>query len=260
MRQPPPMRLAPLARWSRRMAIVAGVVALLAIAAIRLGMVTTAEALAMVGAAVAIALTAVLLAGAGFVRIWRAGERGVAPGLVGLVLGLAVLAYPGWLAVSAIENPPINDISTDVETAPVFSDRDSAVYERGGYRPAAYQTIFAPVQRAVHPAVQPLVIDLAPEEAFSAAEKAFTDLGIRITESLPPGEDSATPAILEGVARSPLLRLTDDVVIRIQPLPGDLTRIDIRSASRIGRHDLGVNAARVLRLLDDITAFAENRG
>jgi len=32
----------------------------------------------------------------------------------------------------------------------------------------------------------------------------------------------------------------------------DGTRIDVRSASRYGRHDLGTNAARVRKLIDDI--------
>jgi Protein of unknown function (DUF1499) len=40
-------------------------------------------------------------------------------------------------------------------------------------------------------------------------------------------------------------------VVRVRPT-GDGTRIDVRSASRYGRHDLGTNAARVRSLIDDI--------
>jgi hypothetical protein len=43
----------------------------------------------------------------------------------------------------------------------------------------------------------------------------------------------------------------DDVVIRIAPL-GQGTRIDMRSASRFGNHDLGANASRVRSLLEDL--------
>jgi uncharacterized protein (DUF1499 family) len=43
----------------------------------------------------------------------------------------------------------------------------------------------------------------------------------------------------------------DDVVIRITPI-GQGTRVDVRSASRFGAHDLGANASRIRSLLEDI--------
>ena len=53
------------------------------------------------------------------------------------------------------------------------------------------------------------------------------------------------------MARTPILGFRDDVVVRIRATP-DGARIDVRSASRYGRHDLGTNAARVRALLSDI--------
>ena len=41
------------------------------------------------------------------------------------------------------------------------------------------------------------------------------------------------------------------MVVRVRPAP-DGARIDYRSASRYGRHDLGGNAARVRALMDDV--------
>jgi hypothetical protein len=43
----------------------------------------------------------------------------------------------------------------------------------------------------------------------------------------------------------------DDVVIRVMPL-GQGTRIDMRSASRVGTHDFGANASRIRSLFEDI--------
>ena len=43
----------------------------------------------------------------------------------------------------------------------------------------------------------------------------------------------------------------DDVVVRVRA-DGDGSRIDVRSSSRYGSFDFGANAARVLRLIDDI--------
>jgi len=57
--------------------------------------------------------------------------------------------------------------------------------------------------------------------------------------------------IIEAVARTPILGFRDDVIVRIRPTI-DGARIDIRSASRYGRHDLGTNAKRVRGLIDDI--------
>jgi hypothetical protein len=44
----------------------------------------------------------------------------------------------------------------------------------------------------------------------------------------------------------------EDVVIRVRAAQGGGTRIDIRSASRYGPHDIGANAARVTSLIEDI--------
>ena len=64
-----------------------------------------------------------------------------------------------------------------------------------------------------------------------------------------------TPArrdgVIEAVARTPIMGFRDDVVIRVRR-DGDGARVDVRSASRYGRHDFGTNAARIRSLLEDI--------
>jgi len=57
--------------------------------------------------------------------------------------------------------------------------------------------------------------------------------------------------VIEAVARTPIMGFRDDVVIRISPL-GQGARVDMRSASRFGDHDLGSNASRIRSLLEDI--------
>jgi Protein of unknown function (DUF1499) len=49
----------------------------------------------------------------------------------------------------------------------------------------------------------------------------------------------------------------DDVVVRIRPAR-EGARVDVRSASRYGRSDLGVNAARIRALIEDIDDVAGN--
>ena len=59
------------------------------------------------------------------------------------------------------------------------------------------------------------------------------------------------------MARTEVMGLPEDVTIRILP-DGDGARIDIRSASRYFDSDLGSNAARIARLIEDINEAAEH--
>ncbi len=49
---------------------------------------------------------------------------------------------------------------------------------------------------------------------------------------------------IEAIATTRLLRFKDDVVLRLRA-DGDGARLDMRSASRIGRCDLGANEKRI---------------
>jgi hypothetical protein len=44
---------------------------------------------------------------------------------------------------------------------------------------------------------------------------------------------------------------SEDIAVRVVP-DGDGSRVDLRSSSRYFEHDLGSNAARLTRLIDDI--------
>jgi hypothetical protein len=63
----------------------------------------------------------------------------------------------------------------------------------------------------------------------------------------PPRRDG----VIEAVARTAIMGFRDDVAVRVRR-EDDGSRIDVRSASRYGRHDFGANASRVKSLLDDI--------
>src|SRR3979490_733013 len=56
---------------------------------------------------------------------------------------------------------------------------------------------------------------------------------------------------IEAVARTPIMGFREDVSIRVTP-DGEGSRVDIRSSSRYFESDLGSNAARVAKLIDDI--------
>ena len=58
------------------------------------------------------------------------------------------------------------------------------------------------------------------------------------------------------MARTPIMGFREDVSIRVTP-DGEGSRVDIRSSSRYFESDLGSNASRVTKLIEDINTVAE---
>jgi uncharacterized protein (DUF1499 family) len=59
---------------------------------------------------------------------------------------------------------------------------------------------------------------------------------------------------LEATDRSALFRFKDDIVLRVRPTDtGEGSIVDMRSVSRVGVSDLGVNAKRVRSFLADLS-------
>ena len=61
-------------------------------------------------------------------------------------------------------------------------------------------------------------------------------------------------------ARTFLWRFTDDVEVRVSLDDHGLTRVDLRSSSRIGGTDLGTNARRIARFLHALDRRLRSRG
>ena len=72
-----------------------------------------------------------------------------------------------------------------------------------------------------------------------------------VVEPAVPEPPAVEGALLQAMARTLLFQFVDDVVVRLEETP-DGTRVDMRSASRIGEHDLGQNARRIRRFFADL--------
>jgi uncharacterized protein (DUF1499 family) len=177
---------------------------------------------AMVGLAVGLAALYRTRAGAGL------GGRGFA--WTGVGSGLAAVAILVLALRPGADLPAINDITTDLEDPPLFSttDRDTSY-------PAER---FAPQQRVAYPDLEPIRISSAPDRALVLASETAESLDWEII--------SVDPAAghLEARAVSLIFRFVDDVVVRVRPTAVGAV-IDVRSKSRDGRGDLGVNARRI---------------
>ena len=242
-----------LGAWSGRLGLFALAVAALSVIILRSGLLEIVPALATFAAALIFAALAILLAFASFVTIWRQGLSGLGYSLLGLLLGLLLLAYPGYLGYRASKLPAINDITTDPANPPRF-DVLARLRPRGriDYPGAA----IAGRQRAAYPDVAPLQLALPPKAAYDIALALATKRKWLLVDTRPP-VPGRLDGTIEAVARTPIMGFRDDVVIRIRPL-GQGARVDARSASRYGTHDFGVNAARLRALLEEIDEAAGN--
>jgi uncharacterized protein (DUF1499 family) len=202
------------------------------------------------GAALALAALAILVAIAAFVMLWINGGPGIGAAISGAVISVALLGYPGYLAYLAYTLPPIKDITTDPIDPPRFE-------EVARLRPAntsAYPGLAtAELQKDAYPDVEPLLVKVTPMVAYNAAMKIIDKRKWRVFDARPP--QPGREGHIEAIARSPIMGLRDDVVVRIRPAR-DGARVDARSASRYGYTDFGANAARVEALLDDIDDLA----
>ncbi|MFY9656359.1 MAG: DUF1499 domain-containing protein [Methylocystis sp.] len=249
-RQLPPEPLSQAALWSRRLGLFAAVVAGLAVVLLRLHVLDPVAALTTLGAAVAIALGALLLFVAACVTIWRSGARGLGIALGGLFFIAATLAYPSYLAFQALRLPKLADVSTDITDPPDFSRSAAALTARGGVAHPNPSPEARAGQRAAYPDVEPIVLDIDVDDAIPLVLRSASARGWRLVDQRAPSPRTGE-AHLDFLDASRILAFEVDVTVRLRPLPGQ-TRIDVRSASRYGRHDFGANAHRIQAFADEL--------
>jgi uncharacterized protein (DUF1499 family) len=249
-----------LAIWARRFAGFSLPVVALAIVIERAGVLEIVPGLATFAAALAMAFIAVLLALASLIGIWRHGIEGLGAAMTALAIGLALLAYPSFLAVRAYRLPMIADITTDPIDPPRFETIGRLRTRQAN--PIAYAGLYAAEQqKAAYPDIAPLDTDASAQSAYDAVMAVITKRRwqvINTRKPMPPERGQpARDGFIEAVARTPIMGFRDDIAVRIRPV-GQGARVDVRSASRYGRHDFGTNATRVRALISDIDDLAGN--
>jgi uncharacterized protein (DUF1499 family) len=166
------------------------------------------------------------------------GRGGLVAVLLGLALSAAILYFPLSWSLTRGKFPPLHDITTDPADPPAFAAVLPARQAESG-NSTAYDQKEAALQKQFFPDIAPLTTPLAPAKAFAYAHSAARAMpGWRII-----AEDPAAGRI-EASQSSRWFGFTDDIVIRIVAAEGG-SRIDVRSESRQGRGDFGVNATRV---------------
>ena len=162
------------------------------------------------------------------------------------------LALAASLVVSAISvngmtsmgGPPIHDISTDTGNPPEFIAVVPLREAAGAANPAQYAgTDTAAAQAQAYPDLKTIVVALPASEVFPKVENAARAMGWEIVAVVPD------EGRIEATATTAWIGFKDDVVIRVAAA-GAETRIDVRSKSRVGRGDAGMNARRIREFRD----------
>jgi hypothetical protein len=120
------------------------------------------------------------------------------------------------------------------------------------------------------PSPDPRSYDAPVHTVFAAGRALVLDRGWRIAHEVPPAPIPEPPtaappppanvppppapdATIEAVAPTLIFAFPDRIVLRFRP-DGGGTRVDMRSASAVGAHDLGQNARRIRAFFADLDA------
>ena len=247
-----------LATWSRNLAIFSVVAVVVSIIIVRFGFLEMKPALATFFGALACAGLSILVGLAAFAAIWQNGSRGMSRILLALLLDAVILAYPAYLGLQYRKLPPIYDITTDPIDPPRF-EALARLRTGDGTNPAVYAGLYsAEQQRLAYPNIETVELEVPVQRAYDVTLALVTRRKGLVIDERPPQPPRRIGRI-EAVARTPIMGFREDLSIRVTA-DGEDSRVDIRSASRYFDADLGSNAARVSKLIDDINTAVENAG
>ncbi len=160
--------------------------------------------------------------------------------VVGTILGALTILPVVLIVLTSPKVPPINDITTDFTNPPEFSNAQQLNANRG--RDMKYDKAkYADRQLQGYGPLPPLKMPEPPDDAFKAVQRAASQMPtwtITVT-------DPATRTI-EGYSTSSLFHFNDDFIIQVRPGDGSGSLLEMRSKSRDGIGDQGVNHKRIM--------------
>lgn len=234
--------------WSRRVAVFSLLLLLVAVAVHWFGLIDTEAFLSVLLVVLGIALFALLLAAAGFQRVWYSGDRGGGDLTFGILIAAIVLSPFAVGAYRAVAYPPLVDVSTDFDDPPRMP---VAMALRGPgmnaiVPPDATQKA---LQTKAYPDVTGRRYGVSVEQIAAAIEMLLQQRGWEVVTPEPTAD--TIEFSFEAVAQLPILALPYDIALRITD-EGNATYVDMRSSARYGPRDLGVNAALILSFLKEL--------
>ena len=170
---------------------------------------------------------------------------------IAMAISLVPMMFVVPQMLKAQSVPGIHDISTDTDNPPEFSVLVTARSETDNdliYEDETVEGQTAELQMAAYPNVKTAQSDLSIEDAINRAANILQNQGLEVANVDP------VQGIVEATATTAWFGFKDDVVVRATASDGG-TLIDVRSVSRVGRSDIGANAARIEEFLAAFTAI-----
>ena len=273
---------------SRKIAVAALLLFVLATVGHRFGPLRTPDFVALMLLSAAIAGIAVPLALMGLMRLWQKGAEGGVASAQALLYAAVPIAVVGIGAFAYLTQPALYEVTTDIEDPPTFvaaadydqewlagrapvtvAGRRSQTAAYPGLTGRRYEGALDRVMEGVEAAALSARIVLLKQEGEEPElDEAEEEITVPVPQNVPvplqrPGErplprdlasveETVRPAedlLVQGETRTLALGLPFDVVIRLRE-DEETTSVDIRVASRYGAHDLGMSAAIAEDFLD----------
>jgi hypothetical protein len=174
--------------------------------------------------------------------------------LVALVVALGFVLYLGNLVRTAKSVPAIHDVTTNLDDLPAFTrlkvraDNLEKIPDEGKpeLKALAPEERWKALHRAHYGDLKTVRLASPPAETVRRAAALARDRGWDVATV------DAAAGTVEATETSRFFRFKDDVVVRVRPAPGGGSLVDMRSISRVGGSDVGVNAKRVRSFLADL--------
>ena len=167
--------------------------------------------------------------------------------IMALLLSTIAIAIPLSMLNKGKSVPPIHDISTDLVNPPEFVA--IAPLRADAPNPVEYAGVeVATQQRAAYPELQTLNYPQSKSELVEATKQAIDHLGWQLVNI------DADQGIIEATDRTMWFGFKDDVIVRITD-NGSERLVDIRSKSRVGGSDLGTNAERIHKFIEELDSI-----
>lgn len=157
--------------------------------------------------------------------------------LIGLLLSGGHAGFMASRAAIGSKVPAIHDVTTDLQNPPSFVKIKMA---DDNLRGVGTVEKWRELHARAYSSLNPVVLSKAPAAVIADAERLAKERGWEVVNADPD------KGIFEATASVSLIKFKDDVVLRITPtVDGKGSRVDMRSVSRVGISDLGVNAQRI---------------
>lgn len=174
--------------------------------------------------------------------------------LVALVLSLGFVLYLGAQIRTARTVPAIHDAATNLDDLPQFSvlkvreDNLEKIPDNDDPRLKALdpESRWKAIHRQAYGDLKTVRVPWTPAETVRRAEAVARERGWEVAKA-----DTAA-GTLEATETSLFFRFKDDVVLRARPDGQGGSNVDMRSISRVGGSDVGMNAKRIRAFLKDL--------